>query len=66
MISDPDIFRAAKRLMDQHGGAAPIRALERAEELADKRDLEDFAVWRRILEAIDEIMRGPRNDEPLN
>jgi hypothetical protein len=59
VIPDPNIFRAAKLLINQHGGAAPIRALERAEEPADKSDLEGFAGWRRILEAIDELQRGP-------
>jgi hypothetical protein len=66
MISGPDIFRAAKLLIDQHGGAAPIRAVERAEELADKGDLEGVAVWRRILEAIGEIMRGREPGESIN
>ena len=66
MIDDPDIFRAAKLLIDQHCGAAPIRAVERAEELADKGDLHGVAVWRRILEAIEELQRGRREGEPLN
>jgi hypothetical protein len=66
VIDDPDIFRAAKLLIDQHGGAAPIRAVERAEELADKGDLDGVAVWRRILEAIEELQRGRREGEPLN
>ncbi len=29
MVCDPDIFRAAKLLMDQHGENAPLRAAER-------------------------------------
>jgi len=66
MISDPDIFRAAKLLIDQHGDDAAIRAAERADELQDEGDLGGVAVWRRILEAIGKIMRGPRSDEPLN
>jgi hypothetical protein len=33
MIGDPDIFHAAKLLIDQHGADAPIRAAQRAEEL---------------------------------
>ena len=66
MISDPDIFRAAKLLIDQHGDDAAIRAAERADELQDEGDLGGVAVWRRILGAIGKIMRGPRSDEPLN
>jgi hypothetical protein len=30
MIPDPDIYRVAKLLVDQHGEDAPIRAAERA------------------------------------
>jgi hypothetical protein len=47
-------------------GAAPMRAVERAEELADKGNLEGVAIWRRILEAIGELTRGRREGEPLN
>ena len=63
---DPDIFRAAKMLIDPHGEDAPIRAAQRADELADEGDLDGAAVWRRILEAIDELQRGRREDELLN
>ena len=63
---DPDIFRAAKMLIDQHGEDAPIRAAQRADELADEGDLDGVAVWRQILEAIDELERGRREGEFLN
>ena len=66
MISDPDFFRAAKLLIDQHGIDAPIRAAQRADELLDEGDVDGATVWRRILEAIDELRRGPRDGEPLN
>ena len=66
MIDDPDIFRAAKLLMDQHGEDADIRAAERADQLLDDGDVEGSAVWRRIIEAIDELQRGRREGEPLN
>jgi hypothetical protein len=35
MISDPDIYRAAKLVIDQHGDDAAIRAAERADELLE-------------------------------
>jgi hypothetical protein len=66
MIDDPDIFCAAKLLIDQHGDDAPIRAAQRADELADLGDLDGVAVWRRILEAIAELQRGRREGELLN
>jgi hypothetical protein len=55
MISDPDIFRAAKLLIDQHGEGAAIWAAQWADTLADEGDLQGAIVWRRILEAIDEL-----------
>ena len=66
MIEDPDIFRAAKLLIDQHGDDALIPAAQRCDELGDEGDLDGAIVWRRILEAIDELTRCRRNDEPLN
>jgi len=38
MICDPDIFHAAKLLIDQHGIDAPIRAAQRADGLLDEAD----------------------------
>jgi hypothetical protein len=66
VIEDPDIFRAAKLLIDRHGDDADIRAAERADELLDDGDIEGSAVWRRIIEAIEELQRGRRDGEPLN
>ena len=66
VINDPDIFRAAKLLIDQHGDDAPIRAAMRADELLDEGDVDGALVWRRILEAIDELRRERREGELLN
>ena len=66
MIDDPDISRAAKLLIDQHGDDAAIRAAQRADELLDEGDVDGALVWRQIIEAIDELMRGRRDGEPLN
>ena len=66
MIDDPDIFRAAKLLIDQHGQEAAIRAAQRADALMDEGDVDGAVVWRRILEAIEEQRRGRRDDEFLN
>jgi hypothetical protein len=66
MNSDPDIFRAAKLLIEQHGDDAATRASLRADELLAERDAEASAVWRRIFEAIEELQRGRRDGEPLN
>jgi hypothetical protein len=66
VIHDPDIFRAAKLLIDQHGADAAIRAAQRADELLEAGDVDGAAVWRQILEAIGELQRGRREGEPLN
>ena len=66
MIDDPDIFRAAKLLIDQHGDDAAMRAAQRADGLLEEGDVDGAAVWRQILEAIEELQRGRREGEPLN
>jgi hypothetical protein len=43
VIDDPDIFRAAKLMIDRHGEDAPMRAVERAEELQDDGDVDGAA-----------------------
>jgi hypothetical protein len=60
MIPDLDIYRAAKRLVDQHGEDAPIRAAQRADELLEAGDIEGATIWRSILAAIEEMQRGGR------
>jgi hypothetical protein len=65
MTHDPDIFRAAKLLMDQHGDDAALRAAQRADDLLEEGDVDGNAVWRRILAAVEELRRGRREGEPL-
>jgi len=66
VINDPDIFRAAKLLIDKHGNDAAIRAAQRADGLLNGGDMEGSAVWRRISEAIVELTRGRREGEAVN
>jgi hypothetical protein len=61
MIDNPDIFRAAKLLIDRHDDDAPIRPAQRADELLKEGDTDGAVVWRRILKAIDELRRGRRD-----
>ncbi len=58
MISDLDIYRTAKLLVDKHGAAAPIHAAMQADELLYEGDLDGTAVWRRIVSAINELLAG--------
>ena len=66
MIDDPDIYRAAKLLIDQRGEEAAAYAGDRSESLLADGDIDGCIVWRRILAAIEELLRGPREGERLN
>ncbi len=57
MIPDLDIYRAANVLVKQRGPDAPIHAAMRADELLDKGDLDGYAVWKRIVRAVEELQR---------
>ncbi len=64
MTSALDIYRSAKLLIDQHSEDAARHAAMRADALLEAGDIEGRRVWRRILEAIEELQRTrPRRDE---
>ncbi len=56
MISDLDVYRSAKLLVDRHGDEASIHAAMRVDAMLDKGDMEGRAVWLRILQAIRELL----------
>ena len=60
VTTDIDIWRAAKLLIDQHGNAAAIEAVKRADALAAQGDTAGKVMWLRILEAVEEL----QNTEP--
>jgi hypothetical protein len=55
MIDDPDIWRAANLLVRRHGTDAAHGSAQRADDLFNRRDVEGYVVWRRILEAAAEL-----------
>ena len=57
MIDDPDICRAAKLMIVQHGDEASRRAERRANDLARTGDSDVAAIWRHIVRAITELQR---------
>jgi hypothetical protein len=63
---DSDILRGAKLVIDQHGDDAAIRAVERADKLREDGDPGGAVFWRRVLAAIEELQRGPRQGEAIN
>jgi hypothetical protein len=66
LIPDLDIYRAAKRPVDQHGAEAVARATERAGALLADGDEEGAAIWRQITAAVEELQRERRPGEPVN
>ncbi len=56
MIPDIDIYRSANVLVKVHGVDAPIQAAMRADAMLDKGDLDGYAVWKRIVKAVEELL----------
>ncbi len=50
-----DIYRAAAILVKRYGEDAPIHAAMRADAMLESGDLDGYAVWRRILRAVEEL-----------
>ncbi len=56
VITDLDIYRSAKALIDQHGEfEAELHAAQRADELLEAGDMDGRRVWLRVLEAVRDI-----------
>jgi hypothetical protein len=60
MTIDLDIYRAAHALNAHHGADAPIQTAMKADAMLDAGDVEDQAVWRRILAAVDDLVSTDR------
>ena len=66
-VSDLDVWRAARLLLEQQRGVAGLVAAQRADELLEAGDPAGSFVWKRIAAAIEEWQReGPNTDERLN
>ena len=57
MTSDFDIYHSANLLAKRHGQDAPVEAAMRADAMLEADDLEGYAVWKRILRAVEELQR---------
>ena len=60
MIPDLDIYPTANVLIRQHGDDAPIHAAINADAMLEKGDMDGYAVWKRIVKAIDELISRER------
>lgn len=49
--------RATQLVIKLHGAEAPVAAAQRGDELFTEGDLDGAAVWRRILNAVEELQR---------
>jgi hypothetical protein len=65
MISDLDIYRAAKLLVDRYREDAELRASGRADEPLAEGDAEGSAAWRASASAVEELQRERRPDEAV-
>ena len=52
MVSDLDVLRTAKMLVDRHGPTAWFEAAQQTDRLLDRGDVDGVRVWLRILSAI--------------
>jgi len=66
LIGDPDIYRAAKLVIDRRGDAAAVFAAGRADLLLEEGDAHGAIVWGQILEAIEELLRERLEGEAIN
>ncbi len=67
MIPDLDIYRSANVLVKRHGQDAPIQAAMRADELLEAGDLDGYAVWKRVLRAVEELQgTAPKSGEAVH
>jgi hypothetical protein len=55
LVSDSEIFRAARLLIDQHGEEASLRAAVRADDLLEGSDVIGSTAWHRFLGAVEEL-----------
>ena len=64
VIDDIDIYRAAKLLIDKHSAEATIIAIKHATKMLDDGDVDGYAVWKRIVNAINDMKQEtPRPGE---
>ncbi len=60
MISERDIWAAANILIKRYGEDAELRAVERADELLGRGDLDGQRIWLHILEAVRQLAATER------
>ena len=54
-MQEIDIWRTAAFLLREHGDGARSNAAQRADALYDKGDLDGFIVWRKVINAVEQL-----------
>ena len=60
MITDLDIYRSARVLIDQHGEDAPIWAAQKADAMLESGNLDGKLLWLKILKAVEDLLSKER------
>jgi hypothetical protein len=53
LVTDLDILRSAKLVIDHHGKDALIQAARQADELLERGDVQGYEVWLAILAVLE-------------
>ena len=56
MIPDIDVWRTAHLLIKQHGKDAAVQAAFQADAMFARGDLDGYAVWKRVVAAINDLV----------
>ncbi len=65
MTSDLDIYRTASVLIRERGHEADLVVAQRADSFLKDGDVDECAVWKRLLKAIKEIQREEPHEAGL-
>jgi hypothetical protein len=60
MITELDIYRSARVLIDQHGEDAPIWAAQKADAMLESGNLDGKRLWLKILKAVEDLLSKDR------
>ena len=52
---EPKFYGTANLLIKRHGADAPIHAAMRADAMLEVGDFDGYAVWKRVLRAVEEL-----------
>ena len=56
MIPEIDIWRVARLMLKRYGDEAETESVRRSDELAEESDHKGAAVWRRVTDAIGQLV----------